>query len=280
MEGSSPQLSSYSTLLVERNGPVGWLIFNRPAAGNSMDAVMLDELEEAWRELNEDPAVRVIVNTGEGDAFQTGLDVGQLSRDPDALRKQSGRTRRAELRLTGWHNDVWKPVITAVNGICAGGGLHFVADADIVMASSSASFLDTHVSVGQVAAFELIGLARRMPFEAVLRMALVGRHERMPADRALALGMISQVVDPPERLREEAQALAEKIARNSPAAMAATKRALWGALERGLTDACKAGAAELVSMWGHPDQTEGPLAFAEKREPEWASPSGESLPGT
>jgi enoyl-CoA hydratase/carnithine racemase len=217
MEGSSPQLSSYSTLLVERNGPVGWLIFNRPAARNSMNAVMLDELEEAWRELNEDPAVRVIVNTGEGDAFQTGLDVVQLSRDPDALRTQSGRTRRAELRLTGWHNDVWKPVITAVNGICAGGGLHFVADADIVMASSSASFLDTHVSVGQVAAFELIGLARRMPFEAVLRMAL----------------------------------------------------------EQGLTDACKAGAAELVSMWGHPDQTEGPLAFAEKREPEWSSPSGE-----
>ena len=273
-------MSSYSTLLVERNGPVGWLIFNRPAAGNSMDAVMLDELEEAWRELNADPAVRVIVNTGEGDAFQTGLDVVELSGNPDALRKQSGRTRRAELRLTGWHNDVWKPVITAVNGICAGGGLHFVADADIVMASSSASFLDTHVSVGQVAAFELIGLARRMPFEAVLRMALVGRHERMSADRALALGMISQVVDPPERLREEAQALAEKIARNSPAAMAATKRALWGALERGLTDACKAGAAELVSMRGHPDQTEGPLAFAEKREPGWVPPSGESLPKT
>jgi enoyl-CoA hydratase len=280
MEGSSPQLSSYSTLLVERNGPVGWLIFNRPAAGNSMDAVMLDELEEAWRELDADPAVRVIVNTGEGDAFQTGLDVVELSRNPDALRKQSGRTRRAELRLTGWHNGVWKPVITAVNGICAGGGLHFVADADIVLASSRASFLDTHVSVGQVAAFELIGLARRMPFEAVLRMALVGRHERMSADRALALGMISQVVDPPERLREEAQALAEKIARNSPAAMAATKRALWGALEQGLTDACKAGAAELVSMWGHPDQTEGPMAFAEKREPEWAPPSGDSLPKT
>jgi enoyl-CoA hydratase/carnithine racemase len=85
--------------------------------------------------------------------------------------------------------------------------------------------------------------------------------------------MISQVVDPPDRLREEAQALAEKIARNSPAAMAATKRALWGALERGLTDACKAGAQELVSMWGHPDQTEGPLAFAEKREPSWAAPT-------
>jgi enoyl-CoA hydratase/carnithine racemase len=259
----------YDTLLVERHGPVGWLIFNRPQAGNAMDAVMLDELEQAWLELDADPAVRVIVNTGEGPTFQTGLDVVQLSRNPDALRKQSGRTRRSELKLTAWHNQVWKPVIVAINGICAGGGLHFVADADIALASTSATFLDTHVSVGQVAAFELIGLARRMPFESVLRMALVGRHERMSAQRALALGMVSQIVDPPERLREESQELAEKIARNSPAAMAATKRALWGALEQGLTDACKAGSAQLVSMWGHPDQSEGPLAFAEKREPQW-----------
>ncbi|HWE67378.1 MAG TPA: enoyl-CoA hydratase/isomerase family protein, partial [Acidimicrobiales bacterium] len=182
-------MSPYETLLVERHGPVGWLIFNRPEAGNAMDAAMLDELEAAWSELNADPGVRVIVNTGEGKAFQTGLDVVQLNRNPDALRTQSGRTRRAELRLTGWHNGVWKPIIAAVNGVCAGGGLHFVADADIVIVSSGATFLDTHVSVGQVAAFELIGLARRMPFEAVLRMALVGRHERMSAERALALGM-------------------------------------------------------------------------------------------
>jgi enoyl-CoA hydratase len=86
--------------------------------------------------------------------------------------------------------------------------------------------------------------------------------------------MISQIVDPPERLREEAQELAEKIARNSPAAMAATKRALWGALEAGLTDACRAGAQELVSMWGHPDQEEGPRAFAEKRDARWAPLEG------
>ena len=113
---------------------------------------------------------------------------------------------------------------------------------------------------------------RKMPFEAVMRMALLGRHERMSAQRAFELGMISEVVDPPDRLREAAQELAEKIARNSPAAMAASKRALWRALEMGLTDACRAGSHDLVSMWGHPDQEEGPRAFAEKRDANWAVP--------
>ena len=102
-----------------------------------------------------------------------------------------------------------------------------------------------------------------------MRMALVGRHERMGAERAYELGMISEIVDPPDRLRERAQELGETIAKNSPAAMAATKKALWGAFEQGLTDACRAGAADLVSMWGHPDQTEGPAAWAEKREADW-----------
>jgi enoyl-CoA hydratase len=257
-------------ILVERHGPVGWLIFNRPKVGNAMNARMLDQLEQAWGQLDADPAVRVIVNTGEGRAFQSGLDVVELARDPEALRAQSRRTKNAELRLTAWHNGVWKPVIAAVNGVCAGGGLHFVADADVVIASSNASFLDPHVSLGQVTAFEAIALMRKMPAEAVMRMALLGRHERLSAQRALELGMISQIVDPPELLREQAQVLAERIAANSPAAMSASKRALWGSLETGLTEACRAGARELVSLWGHPDQEEGPRSFADKRDPRWA----------
>lgn len=266
--------ADYETLIVERRGPVGWLVFNRPEEGNAADAVMFRELEAAWSHLDGDPEVRVIVNTGAGRAFQTGLDIVQLSRDPDALREQSGRTRRADLRMTAWHNGVHKPVIAALNGVCAGGGLHFVADADIVIASSDATLVDPHVSVGQVTAFEAIALCRQSPMEAIMRMALIGRHERLSAERARQLGIVSEVVEPPERLRDVAQALGETIARNSPAAMAATKRALWGALELGLTDACRAGAKELVSMWGHPDQIEGPAAFAERRAPQWRPPVG------
>jgi enoyl-CoA hydratase len=260
---------AYETLLVERHGPVGWLIFDRPDVGNAMDATMFRELEAAWTELDRDRAVRVIVNTGNGPAFQTGLDVAQLSTDKDALREQSRRTRDAELRLTAWHNQVWKPVVAAVNGVCAGGGLHFVADADVVIAASDATFVDPHVSLGQVSAYETIGLVRKSPMEPIVRMALVGVHERLDASRARQLGILSQVVDPPERLRDEAQELGEKIARNSPTAMRITKQALWGALELGLTDACRAGAQGITAMWGHPDQEEGPRAFAERRDPAW-----------
>lgn len=268
MSDAAHPYSGYETLAVERRGPIGWLAFDRPEVGNAMDATMLAELERAWLELDADPEVRVIVNTGNGPAFQTGLDVVQLSRDKEALREQSRRTRDATLKLTAWHNQVWKPVIAAVNGTCAGGGLHFVADADIVIAAESATFLDPHVSVGQVTAFEAITLARTSPMEAILRMALVGRHERMTAERARQLGILSEVV-PDADLEAAAMDLAGKVAKNSPAAMAATKKALWGALELGLTDACRAGAAEMMAMWGHPDQTEGPLAFAEKRDPNW-----------
>jgi enoyl-CoA hydratase/carnithine racemase len=245
------------------------LINNRPDRLNAMSAHMRDEFAVAWDVLNRDPDVRVIVHTGEGRAFQTGVDVTEIATDGVGMQRYRESVEDFDLHFTAWHQKVWKPVITAVNGICAGGGLHWIADADVVIAASDAQFFDPHVSIGQVVAVEAIGLLRKMPVEAVMRMALVGRYERVSAQRAYELGMISQVVDPPDRLRDEAQALAETIARNSPAAMAATKRALWGALELGLTDACRAGGKELVSMWGHPDQEEGPKAFAEKREPRW-----------
>ena len=267
-------VGDYDHLIVERHGPVGWLINDRPDQLNAMNSAMRDEFAVAWTELEADPEVRVIVHTGQGRAFQTGVDVAEIASDGIGMERYRQSMEDFDIHFTAWHQGVTKPVITAVNGICAGGGFHWVADADICIAAADAQFFDPHVSIGQVVSLEAIGLIRKMPVEAVMRMALVGRYERMPAARAYELGMISEVVDPPERLRARAQELAETVARNSPAAMAATKRALWGALESGLTDACRAGAQDLVSMWGHPDQTEGPRAFAEKREPVWQPPVG------
>jgi enoyl-CoA hydratase/carnithine racemase len=269
MSSSTSPYSTFDHLEVFRDGPVGWLVNNRPDVRNAMNGAMRDEFAVAWRELDADPEVRVIVHTGNGRDFQTGVDVGELASDGMGMERYRQSMEDFDVHFTSWHQDVWKPVITAVNGICCGGGFHWVADADIVIAASDAQFFDPHVSVGQVVAIEAIGLMKKMPVEAVMRMAFMGKYERMGPERAHELGMISEIVDPPEQLRARAQEIGETIAKNSPAAMAATKKALWGALELGLTDACKAGAQHLVGMWGHPDQDEGPRAFAEKREPEW-----------
>jgi enoyl-CoA hydratase/carnithine racemase len=262
--------STFDHLVVERRGPVGWLCNDRPDQLNAMNAAMRDEFAVAWKELDADPEVRVIVHTGNGRAFQTGVDVSELASDGVGMERYRESVANWDLHFTSWHQQVWKPVITAVNGICCGGGFHWIADADIVIAASDAQFFDPHVSVGQVVSIEAIGLMKKMPVEAVMRMAFVGRYERIDAGRAYALGMISEIVDPPDQLRDRAQALAETIARNSPAAMAATKKALWGALEHGITEASRLGAQHMLSMWGHPDQQEGPTAFAEKRPANWS----------
>lgn len=273
---------SYETLIVERRGRVGWLIFNRPEAMNSHSLRMLLELPRAWDELSADDDVRVIVVSGRGRAFCTGADVREIASYGsmgDRMAKMAEmRTpedeARGERRGVGPRaNEVWKPVLAAVNGVAAGGGLNFVAEADFVLAASTATFVDTHVSVGQVAALEPISLVGRMPFGEVMRLALIGRYERMSAARAYELGMVSQVVDPPERLEEETQAVAELIAKNSPSALMATKKAVWAAREMGREAALAEGMKLVEGFWSHPDNKEGPAAFAAKREPNWAPPS-------
>jgi enoyl-CoA hydratase len=227
---------STSGLIVARRGPVGWIIFDRPGAGNAMDARMFAHLPRAWRELDADSGVGAIVVTGRGTAFQTGLDMAALAREPASLRETTRQTRNARLELTGWHLGVRTPVIAAVNGVCAGGGLHFVVDADIVIASTTATFLDPHVSVGQASAWEAIGLTSRVAATVAARLVLAGRHERLTATRALQVGLVSELTEP-ERLDERAQQLGELIAAGHREQIAAIKRAVWTAREMGRTAA-------------------------------------------
>lgn len=215
-------------LRVTRRGPVGWLVFDRPGVHNAMDAEMMAGLPAVWSYFEADPSIGAIVVTGTGRAFQTGVDVAQVSTDRQALREMSRRTRDADLRLTGVQVGVTKPTVAAVNGICAGGGLHFVADADVVIASSDATFTDPHVSVGMVSAFEPIGLIKKgVPFGDVARMALVGAGERISAERARQIGLVSDVVEPGQ-LRPVAQRVAERLAEDPPRAAAVRAAARRG----------------------------------------------------
>ena len=173
--------------------------------------------------------------------------------------------------MTARANEVWKPVICAVNGYCVGGGFHFVGDADFVVASSAATFMDSHVSVGMVAALEPLGLLGRMPFGSLMRMVMMGRHERFDAQRAYELGLVTQVIDA-ETFEEEVQALAEVVASNSPSTMIYSKYAIWQGLEFAREAARALGEQVSRDLLDHPDSTEGPRAFGERRAPQWGPP--------
>ena len=245
---------------------IAWITLDRPARGNALTPAMQPILRAIWSEVRDDPAIRVAIVTGAGERhFCTGFDVGSSDAEGTVF---ANRPLADAVFWSPQHNRVWKPVLCAVNGLCVGGGLHFVVDADIVIASESAAFMDTHVNVGMVGALENVGLAKRLPLGAALRMTLLGRHYRLPARRAYELGLVDELVAPGDLL-PTAEAMARAMLENSPQAMALSKQAVWGALERGYRDALEHAWALLRLHWSHPDFAEGTRAFAEKRPPRW-----------
>lgn len=258
-------LSPSPTVIAEQHGHVLKLVFNRPDRLNALNIEMQAALETLFLKAGADPNVRAIVVTGEGRGFCSGADVGALQ---DGAKGSSDPSQVKVPRFTNRQNGIWKPTICAVNGVCAGAGLHYVADSDIVIASETASFVDTHVNVGQVTALEPIGLLRRMSLEAVLRMVLLGKAERLSAAQALAANMISEVVAP-DALVPRAMALAQIVASVSPASVQTSLRAVWESYELPLAQAYQNGFDLLIRHRSHPDALEGTTAFIEKREPNW-----------
>jgi enoyl-CoA hydratase/carnithine racemase len=252
-------------LRVEREGPVMVITLARPDRLNALTPRMLADLGALFDAAQLDGDVRAVVMTGEGKAFCAGADASSLKASAERTLEERLAYRP---RFTPRHCELYKPTICAVNGICAGAGLHFVADCDIVIAASNASFTDTHVNVGQVTALEPIGLARRMPLGSVLRMVVLGRDERIKAGEALRLNMVSEVVEA-DKLKERAMELARIAANVSPAAVQASLKAIWQSFEPGLGDAYEKGLDAVMRHRSHPDATEGPAAFLEKRAPQW-----------
>jgi enoyl-CoA hydratase/carnithine racemase len=259
----------FETLLYEKADRVVTVTLNRPERHNAFDFAMAGELQRAWGAIKADPEVVCVVVTGAGEkAFCTGFDVGDVASGAAAGQEKVAYEDSPILKLTAIHNGCWKPVITAVNGMVNGGGHHFLADSDLILAAEHATFFDTHVKIGLVAGLEPVGLARRIPLEAVLRMALLGGSERMSAAEAKAIGLVGEVL-PAAELLPRAQALAAKIAEHSPTALARSKRAIWESLDQGLHDGLR-HAWDVIGRHGSsPDMREGARAFVEKRKPRW-----------
>src|SRR3546814_14228543 len=136
-----------------------------------------------------------------------------------------------------------KPTVVAVNGLCCGAGLDWVTTGDIAIASDRAEFFDPHVSIGLVSGREMVRLARVLPTGIAMRIALTGRHERMSAQRAYELGMISEVVEH-DRLHERAREIAALVNRNPPPAVRGHRLAIRKGLALPLHEAgIRAGAS-------------------------------------
>jgi len=252
-------------LVYQKGDHIATITINRPDKGNSLTKKMERTIRAIWADVRDDPTIRVAIVTGAGERhFSTGFDVSSVADGPVAPDVPFSQAVFWSPR----QNQVWKPTICAVNGLVVGGGLHFVVDADIVIASDNAAFMDTHVNVGMVGAIENIGLAKRLPLGTALRMTLMGRNYRLTARRAYEIGLVDELV-PPVDLMSSAQSMARAMLDGSPHAMALSQQAIWGSLERGYHDALEHGWALVRSMWSHPDFAEGPRAFIEKRRPAW-----------
>lgn len=254
-------------LLVDVEDGIAVVTLNRPAVANALDTGLMADLADLWSRAARARGLRCILLTGAGRGFCSGADASMLSEERTTL----GDTAAEELAFVPGPR-VPVPVIVLVNGVCAGGGLHFVSDADICIASTAARFTDPHVSVGQVSALEPLLLRLRMRSDALARLVLLGRAEKIDAERAEKVGLVSEVVDP-EQLLERGMELARAVAAGSPEAVRLSRRVLRTFEERLIATDLDLGWELIRRHRSHPDATEGPRAFLEKRDPRWSEGS-------
>ena len=250
-------------LLRERQGHIEILTINRPEARNAINGAVSKALSAAFDELTEDADAWVVILTGSGDkAFSAGMDLKAFADGEagDIIGASGGFAGIAQ-------RDFPKPLIAAVNGSALAGGCEIMLSCDLVVAVEEAKFGIPEVKRGLFAAGGgLIRLPKRLPRAIALELALTG--DPIDAQRALALGLVNRVV-PAGRLLDEAVALATTIAENAPLAVRASKRIMKQSAEVSEAEAWELNNAEVGPVFGSADAMEGPVAFAEKRKPNW-----------
>jgi enoyl-CoA hydratase/carnithine racemase len=281
-------MPDFETLVYEEIDGVGWVTLNRPDVLNSFNTVMQRELRDLWRWLRRHDDVRVVVLTGAGDkAFCTGIDRSEaIAEGPrrgrhggpgpeigdHSVRIGSGTTPfmfdDPGENLGPKSNDLWKPVIAAINGIACGGAFYMLGEVDFMIAAEHATFFDPHLTFNMAASFEPLQMTGRMPFGDLVRLTLLGSEERMSAQRALEIGLVTEVCAAGE-LHDRAAWAAGVIARAHPMAVQATLRALWAGRELSRAQALGLGWA-FVGLGNDPEAlAEGQSRFAAGQRVQW-----------
>jgi enoyl-CoA hydratase/carnithine racemase len=262
----------FTTIRYEVEDRIATITLDRPDQLNALSPAMVAELRDAYAAAEADDEAWILLVTGNGRAFCTGADVTEIPEDGRVVYPEPYLSTfpqwEAPQEGTPPFRTMTKPIVVAVNGLCCGAGLDWVTTGDIVIASDRAEFFDPHVSIGLVSGREVVRLARALPTNIAMRMALMGRHERMGAARAFDLGLVSEVV-PHEQLLERAVELAGIVNRNAPLAVRGTRLAIRRGLDRPMHDAEVMAETFRERVVRTDDAREGPRAFVEKRRPEW-----------
>jgi len=251
---------------------IATITLDRPEQLNALSPAMIRELRSAYESAEADDDVWTLLVTGNGRAFCTGADVTEIPEDGRVVYDEPYLSTFAQWEApqegTPPFRTMTKPIVVAVNGLCCGAGLDWVTTGDIVICSDQAQFFDPHVSIGLVSGREVVRLARALPTHIAMRMALMGKHERMPAQRAYDLGLVSEVVEH-DRLLERAREIAGIVNRNAPLAVRGTRLAIRRGLDLPMYEAEVLAETMRERVVRTDDAKEGPLAFMEKRAPEW-----------
>ncbi|ONI38266.1 enoyl-CoA hydratase [Candidatus Epulonipiscium fishelsonii] len=250
-----------SFVTVEKKKNVGILTIDRPAALNALNTEVLNDLNNAIDNIEQDDDIYVVVVTGAGRSFVAGADIAQMKDLSSIEGKKFGAFGNTVfLKL----ENMSKPVIAAINGFCLGGGSELALSCDIRLASQKAKFGQPEVGLGITPGFggtqrlpRVIGMSKAM--ELILTGKVIG------ADEAKAIGLVSEVY-PPEELLDKAIALAEEISANAQIAVCQSKRAMRMGIQTDINTGLALEAEAFGVCFGTEDQKEGMCAFLEKRE--------------
>jgi enoyl-CoA hydratase len=252
---------AYENILVERRGAVGIIKLNRPQALNALNAALIVEVGRAFDDLEGDDAIDAIVLTGSEKAFAAGADIKEMAD------KTYMQAYREDFITSGWERvaQCRKPVIAAVAGFALGGGCEIAMMCDIVIAANNARFGQPEINLGTMPG---AGGTQRLPRfigkAKAMDLCLTGR--MMDAAEAERLGLVSRIV-PPEKLMEEAVAVAEKIAGLSQPIAMMVKESVNRAFETTLAEGVRFERRLFHSTFATEDQKEGMAAFVAKRKP-------------
>ena len=273
---------AYTTILYEKRGHTACIALNRPDRLNAINLDMIKDLGQAYAEVEADRDVWTLIITGTGRALCTGADVSKMPADAASFAELGGIDTQGEAMLASYRQwdapqeatppylQMTKPIICAVNGIAAGAGLDLITTSDIAIAADTATFFDPHVSIGIVSGREMVRLARVLPLNVAMRMALLGKQERMPAQRAYELGLVTELV-PHDKLMNRAWEVAGLVNRNAPLAVRGTRLAIRRGLDLPMYDAEVMAETFRERVVRTDDAKEGPRAFLEKRDPKWTA---------